>query len=137
MASDDAGLGLGEAKLHYGFWRPVQAIRAGTGGVAADPTWEPLLKTPLHPEYPCGHCVDAAITAAVIDAEGAPKSGLPFSNGKMPGVVVTVATTAEYVRQVSFSRICAGVHYRSSAEASEAMARKIAANAMAKFAAPL
>ena len=49
----------------------------------------------------------------------------------------TVATPADYVRQVSFSRICGGVHFRSTAEASEAMARRIAANALAKFALPL
>ena len=136
LALDDAALAMIEAKLHYGFWRPVQAIRAGSGG-PADPLWEPLLKTPLHPEYPCGHCVIAAALATVIEAEGAPKTGLPFSNTAMPGVVVTVATPADYVAQVSFSRICGGVHFRSTAVASEAMARKIAANTLARFAVPL
>ncbi len=140
MIDDDASLALVEAKFHYGFWRPISAIRAGGGNPAAtaDPQWQPLLATPLHPEYPCGHCVDAAARAAVIEAEGPPPAGgLPFSNAKMPGFVVTVATPAEYVRQVSFSRICGGVHYRSTAEASEAMARRIAAYALAKFAPPL
>lgn len=140
MIGDDASFAIVEAKFHYGFWRPISAIRSGGGNraIAADPMWQPLLNTPLHPEYPCGHCVDAAARAAVIDAEGPPPpGGLPFSNAKMPGFVVTVATPAEYVRQVSFSCICGGVHYRSTAEASEAMARRIAAYALAKFAPPL
>ena len=140
MVNDDMGIALVEAKLHYGFWRPITAIRAGGGNPAlgADPMWEPLLKTPMHPEYPCGHCVHAASVAAVIDAEGPlPKDGLPFTNSAMPGFVITVPTTADYVRQVSFSRICAGVHYRSTAEASEAMARKLTAYALARFAPPL
>lgn len=139
LASDDMGIAVVEAKLHYGFWRPIAAIRAGGGNAAAtaDPLWEPLLKTPLHPEYPCGHCINAAVTAAIIDAEGSPKSGLPFTSTKMPGVTVTVPTTADYVRQDSYSRIAGGVHFRSSAEASEAMGRRIAANTLARFAPPL
>ncbi len=138
-ANDDTGIAVVEAKLHYGFWRPIQAIRAGGGNpaIVADPLWEPLLTTPLHPEYPCGHCIYAATNAAIMEAEGTPKAGLPFSNDKMPGVVVTVATPADYVRQDSFSRICGGVHFRSTAEVSEAMGRKIALNAIAKFAPPL
>lgn len=139
LAGDDLGIALTSAKLHYGFWRPISAIRAGGGNPAAtaDPMWEPLLKTPLHPEYPCGHCAFAATIATVIEAEGAPKSGLPFTSTKMPGVVVTIATPAEYVRQDSFSRIAGGVHFRSTAEVSETMGRKIALNAITKFAPPL
>ena len=110
FATDDMGIAVVEAKLHYAFWRPITAIRAGGGNpaIVADPLWEPLLKTPLHPEYPCGHCINAAVTAAIIDADGAPKSGLPFTSTKMPGVTVTVPTTADYVRQDSFSRIAGG-----------------------------
>lgn len=139
LADDDTGIALFTAKLHYGFWRPISAIRAGGGNPAAtaDPTWEPLLRTPLHPEYPCGHCIFATVNAAVIDAEGAPAAGLPFTSTKIPGVTVTVATPADYVRQDSFSRIAGGVHFRSTVEASEAMGRRIAANTLAKFAPPL
>jgi len=138
-ADEDTGLAVVEAKMHYGFWRPISAIRAGGGNpaIVADPIWEPLLQTPLHPEYPCGHCIFAATNAAIMEAEGTPKAGLPFSNGKMPGVVITVATPADYVRQDSFSRICGGVHFRSTVETSEIMGRKIALNAIAKFARPL
>jgi len=139
LAADDLGLTLSSAKLHYGFWRPIAAIRAGGGNPAIrpDPNWEPLLKTPMHPEYPCGHCSYAAVTAAVMEAEGVPKAGLPFTNDKMPGVTITVPTTADYVRQDSFSRIAGGVHFRSTAEVSEAMGRAVAANTLANFAKPL
>ncbi len=139
LADEDTSIATAEAKLHYGFWRPVQAIRAGGGNPAikADPMWEPLLKTPLHPEYPCGHCIFAATNATVIEAEGAPAAGLPFASSQLPGVTITVATPAEYVRQDSFSRICGGVHFRSTAETSEAMGRRIAANTLANFAPPL
>jgi hypothetical protein len=140
MVSDDAGLANTDAKLHYGFWRPVSAIRSGGGNpaITADPKWEPLLRTPIHPEYTCGHCTFAAALAAVLKAEGPPPpGGYPFTNSRMPGLVVTVATPEEYVRQVSWSRICAGVHYSFTAEATEAMAYAVAANGLAKFARPL
>ncbi len=139
LAGDDLGVALTSAKLHYGFWRPIAAIRAGGGNsaVQADPNWEPLLKTPMHPEYPCGHCAFGATGAAVMAAEGVPASGLPFTNSTMPGVTVTVASAEDYVRQDSFSRIAGGVHFRSTAEVSEKMGRAIAANTLAKFAPPL
>ncbi len=139
LAGEDMGITLTSAKLHYGFWRPIAAIRAGGGNPAirADPTWEPLLKTPLHPEYPCGHCAFAATVATVLEAEGIPKAGLPFTSTKMPGVTVTIPTAADYVRQDSFSRIAGGVHFRSTAEVSERLGHAIAANTLAKFAPPL
>lgn len=55
----------------------------------------------------------------------------------MPGVTITAPTPADYVRQDSFSRICGGLHFRSTAEVSEAMGRAIAANTLTKFAPPL
>jgi len=137
MVMDDAALANADAKLHYNFWRPISAIRVGGGNPAfkADPRWEPLLRTPLHPEYTCGHCVAAASLAAVLKAEGAPPAGgYPFTNSRMPGLVVTVATPEEYVRQVSWSRVCAGVHYRFTAEVTEKMAAAVAANGLARFA---
>jgi hypothetical protein len=139
MTLDDMEHVLGDGKLHYGFWRPISAIRSGGGNPAikADPNWEPLLKTPLHPEYPCGHCVEAAGLAAIFEAEGVPAGGLPFTNDKFPGMVVTVATPAEYARQVSFSRICAGVHFRSTTEVSDKIGRDLALYAMGKFAPPI
>jgi hypothetical protein len=58
-AAADALIGCWDAKYHYNWWRPFSAIPAGdTDGNAAtpgDPTWQPLLGTPNHPEYPSAH----------------------------------------------------------------------------------
>ena len=142
MARDDNFLVVADGKLHYSFWRPVAAIRAAATNGAQDGAtaleWEPLLPTPMHPEYPCGHCERAAMMAALFESEGAaPPGGLRFINGKMPGLSVTVPDAEEYAREVSFSRICAGVHFRSTAEVSEATGRKVAAYVLSKFAPPL
>jgi hypothetical protein len=64
QASDDALIAVFDAKYHYGFWRPVAAIRNGNIGnnnkTEGDPSWVPLIDAPMHPEYPCAHCIIAA-----------------------------------------------------------------------------
>ena len=53
-------------------WRPVTAIQAaadlGIATLKGDPTWEPLLNTPPHPDYPSAHAVFSG--AAECRAEG-------------------------------------------------------------------
>ena len=53
---DDALIAVFDAKYHYGFRRPITAIRnADTDGNDAterDASWSPISETPLHPEYP-------------------------------------------------------------------------------------
>src|SRR5262245_12793150 len=62
MAAADAYIAVFDAKYTYNFWRPITAIRNGDmhggGAVSRVPDWEPLISTPLHPEYPCAHCID-------------------------------------------------------------------------------
>ena len=57
-----------DAKYHYWFWRPFQAIpQADTDGnpqTVADPSWRPLGATPNFPEYPSAH---ACHSTAVVD----------------------------------------------------------------------
>jgi hypothetical protein len=59
-----------DAKYHYNFWRPITAIRNGDidGNPATDreATWQPIDNTPMHPEYPCAHCILSGTVAGVI-----------------------------------------------------------------------
>ena len=59
-----------EAKYHYNLWRPLTAIRnADITGNAATPreaSWLPLVDTPMHPEYPCAHCISSSAAATVL-----------------------------------------------------------------------
>lgn len=130
MAIDDASNAVTAAKLEYGLWRPVTAIRNagndGNSGTHADVRWEPLLRTPPHPEYPCGHCIVAATFASVVEAEFGPDARIHVRDPVMPAMARTV-TPRQLVEEVSFSRIVAGAHFRFSAEAGETMGRAIAA----------
>ena len=63
----DAIIAVLEAKYHYNFWRPITAIR--NGDIDGNPTteregtWLPIVATPMHPEYPCAHCVQSGTVA--------------------------------------------------------------------------
>ena len=72
MATADAMVAVFDAKYHYEFWRPITAIRNGdedgNPDTERDATWEPLGPTPMHPEYPCAHCIVAGSAGTVMQA---------------------------------------------------------------------
>jgi hypothetical protein len=123
QAQDDALIAVFDAKYHYGFWRPVTAIRNGdTDGNDAterDAGWLPLIDTPMHPEYPCAHCIIAASTGAVLKAE----IGNAARSARSRRRATTVKNASRnwtsidaFVAEVQQARIYDGVHYRNSAE---------------------
>src|SRR5690242_841547 len=61
----DAAIGCWKSKFTYNFWRPITAIRLaltdGNPSTIEDTTWNPLIVTPAHQDYPSGHsCVSGA-----------------------------------------------------------------------------
>ena len=70
VALADAFIAVMDAKYHYDFWRPITAIRNGdiddNPATERDATWQPIDNTPMHPEYPCAHCIGSAAMAAVV-----------------------------------------------------------------------
>ena len=144
MIEDDASVAIIDAKLHYNFWRPITSIRNGdkdgNDTTAPDRSWEPLITTPNHPEYPCGHCIFAAAIADYMKAEvgDRPAWGVRVASQSIPNAAVQVLPSwDDWAKEVSFSRILGGVHYRFSNEAAEDMGRKITALAIAKVMRPL
>jgi PAP2 superfamily len=131
MATADADTAMVDGKLTYSFWRPITAIRNGDqdGNAATerDADWEPLLKTPMHPEYPCGHCVVISAVTTVLAAEGPPPpGGIAVMSDAMPGVVRYVESWPKLAEEVSLSRIYAGAHFRHSMEVGAALGRRVA-----------
>jgi hypothetical protein len=141
MAEADALQAMAQAKLTLDFWRPITAIRNGDrdGNDATDrqADWEPLIKTPPHQEYPCGHCIDSMTVATVLQAEGPPPAeGVAVTSNAMPHAVLYVPSYEAMADQISESRIHAGAHFRSSLEAGKAMGRKIGEYAVKNFLTP-
>jgi len=130
LAGIDAYIAVFEAKYHYNFWRPVTAIRnadqTGNPSTPRDAAWMPLGETPLHPEYPCAHCITAAAVAAVLrGVVGEDIGALTLTSSAAPGVTRTWTRLDDYVNEVSNARVWAGFHYRFSTIVGVDMGRKI------------
>jgi hypothetical protein len=131
VAAADAIIAVFDAKYKYEFWRPITAIRNGDidGNPATerDATWQPIDATPMHPEYPCAHCITSSSVAAVIEgllgSDEIPEVSLtsPF----VPGVTHHFTDLRVYTDEVANARICAGFHYRFSTIAGREMGQKI------------
>ena len=130
-ALNDLEIAVLEAKYHYNFWRPITAIRNGdrNGNPATerDPDWTPLIATPLHPEYPCAHCIIASTIATVIRADVGrePLPTLMSTSNTAPGVTRQWTRTEDVVKEVSEARILDGVHYRNSTEVGNRMGAQV------------
>ena len=134
MAMDDALIAVFDAKYFYNFWRPVTAIR-NTEGALGDPAWTPFIDTPMHPEYPCAHCIVSASLGAVLESEigSGPSPKLSSSSSTAGGAVRTWNSVADFWQEVAVARIYDGVHYRYSTEVGTAMGKKVGALAAQKI----
>ena len=72
IAGGDAMIACFDAKYHYWFWRPYQAIPLadtdGNPATVADPTWKPFGATPNFPEYPSAHACHSSALVEALDA---------------------------------------------------------------------
>jgi hypothetical protein len=130
-AEADAMIAVLDAKYNYAFWRPVTAIRNGDidGNDATEraATWLPIDNTPMHPEYPCAHCIVSSTVAAAIEAMlGTADIGeVAMVSPTAPGVTHRWSNLNAYTDEVAEARICAGFHYRFSTIAGRQMGRNI------------
>ena len=139
QAIDDALIAVFEAKYHYNFWRPVTAIRNGdidnNDATERDPSWAPFVDTPMHPEYPCAHCIVSAAVGTVLRAEigTEPMPLLTTTSVTAGGSTRSWKSTDDFMHEVAQARIYDGVHFRFSTEVGTAMGKQIGALAVAKF----
>jgi hypothetical protein len=131
VAEVDAMIAVLDAKYKYAFWRPVTAIRNGDidGNDATErvATWLPIDNTPMHPEYPCAHCIVSSTVAAAIEAMlgTADIDEVAMVSPTAPGVTHHWSNLEAYTDEVAEARICAGFHYRFSTVAGREMGRGI------------
>ena len=131
MAMDDGLIAVFDAKYTYNLWRPATAIRNGdldgNNATDRDPGWTPFIDTPMHPEYPCAHCIVAASLGAVLEAEigSGPTPTLSSASSTAGGAVRTWTSVGDFTKEVAQARIYDGVHYRNSTDVGSAMGKKI------------
>jgi hypothetical protein len=142
QATDDALIAVFDAKYHYNFWRPITAIRNGDidGNEATerDASWMPFIDTPMHPEYPCAHCIVSGAIGAVLQAEvgAGPMPTLTTTSPTAQGATRSWSNVDDLTREVANARVWDGVHYRNSTEVGTAMGREIGAMVAAKLLGP-
>ena len=133
QAMDDALIAVFDAKYHYGFWRPVTAIRNGdlddNPATELDAGWTPLIDNPMHPEYPSAHSILAGALAEVLRAEfaGARMPALQTRSPSAKNAVRRWDSVDAFAREVGDARVWEGIHFRHSTEVGVAMGRQIGA----------
>jgi hypothetical protein len=131
MASNDAFIAVFDAKFTFNLWRPVTAIRnadlSENTATPRDASWLPLGDTPMHPEYPCAHCISSSAVSTVIQkVVGNEVAEITMTSPSAPGVTRKWTRIQDYSDEVSNARIYAGFHYRFSTEVANDMGAKIA-----------
>lgn len=106
QAIQDAGISCWDAKYHYHYPRPIQAI----------PGFKTILGTPNFPAYTSGHSTFSAAAADVLSYI-------------FPDETATFQAWAE---EAAISRVYGGIHYRFDAEAGLTQGRQVAAYTLEK-----
>ena len=142
-AEADALIAVLDAKYKYAFWRPITAIRNGDidGNAATEreATWQPIDNTPMHPEYPCAHCIVSSALASAIEAMlgTADIPEVAMTSTTAPGVTHRWTNLHAYADEVAAARIVAGFHYRFSTVVGQDMGRQIGAYTVKTIMQPL
>jgi hypothetical protein len=131
IAMNDALIAVLDAKYHYNFWRPVTAIRNGdiddNPATDREATWQAIADTPMHPEYPCAHCIlsssVAGVVKAVLATDDIPE--IAVTSPTAPGVTHRWTSLTAFTDEVAHARIWAGFHYRFSTRVGKDMGLKI------------
>jgi hypothetical protein len=131
VALTDAYIAVFDAKYQYEFWRPVTAIRNGDKDdnpeTERDSTWQPIDATPMHPEYPCAHCILSGAAATVIEVltTGQSLPEFALTSPTAPGVTHRWSSLDALTDEVANARIWAGFHYRFSTRVGTNMGRLV------------
>ena len=131
LGLNDAFIAVLDAKYHYNFWRPITAIRNGDidGNPATDrdATWQPIGPTPMHPEYPCAHCILSGTVAGIVKA-ALGTTDIPeiaTTSPTAPGVTHRWTSMTAFTNEIASARIWSGFHYRFSTRVGTDMGQQI------------
>jgi hypothetical protein len=146
LSGADAAINCWNDKYHFDFWRPWNAIpRAledGNPATDPDPTWTALVTAP-YPEWVSGHnCLDTAHTTVLRMFFGDDPVGGPFqitSTFVNPGgpAVRSFDTFTQPLAELIEARIWAGLHFRSSDVAGQALGTAVASYGAAHYFQPV
>jgi hypothetical protein len=135
IVTTDAGIACFDSKFFYQAWRPTGAIqnadKDNNPETTADPTWQPLLGLPGHPEYPSQHgCFTAAFVDTVAAALHTEHIDVTMPGGQGGSSVLTTTqhfnTVHDVLDQVVDARVWLGFHFRNSVIQGEKVGNNVA-----------
>ena len=132
LAGADASIACFDAKYTYNFWRPITAIQRaeedGNDNTVADLTWQPLITTHQHPEYPSGHSTNSSAMATALGLVFGDDPGVPIvaTSPRNPTFPRMWTRFSEGVEEVLDARIYIGFHFRTADKTGAKLGRKVA-----------
>ena len=87
----------------------------------------PFITTPMHPEYPCAHCIVSGVVGTLLKAEigDGPMPTLSTTSPTAGGSARSWANVEDFMKEVANARIYDGVHYRNSTEVGTQMGKRL------------
>ena len=121
IAASDGVTTVFKIKYQNPLMRPITYIRSTLGQA----TWNTVVPTPPHPEYPSAHALNGQPIMEVLKARFGNKiTFVDRSNEALYGAR-TYTSFDGIVKESSTSRLYGGIHYRHTAEASVLMGAKV------------
>jgi hypothetical protein len=118
------------AKLQYGWWRPITAIREadndGNPATAGVPGWEPFITTPPYPDWPSGACAGIGVLSTILsrlNADGQVDLNIASAAA---GVTRHYGDPAVIQRDAVNARVWSGIHFRTADEVSIVIGMQVA-----------
>jgi hypothetical protein len=116
MSVADAVICCWDAKVYYGFWRPITAIHNaeedGNPATAADPNWDSLIPNPPYPDYTSGlNAVASSSTHALARVLGTDQVNVTFTS-PVTNTTRTYEFGEEFRTDCVDGRLASGVHFR-------------------------
>ncbi|MDB5235750.1 MAG: phosphatase family protein [Hymenobacter sp.] len=130
ICMNDASVCMLKDKYIYNLVRPVTYMRS----VLGEPTWNSLISTPPHPEYPSGHSTVSGASAEMLTEIFGANYAFTDRNYAQFGLGTRSFSSFEQAAtEAGLSRVYGGIHYRLTCEISQAEGKKIAQNIKAKL----
>ena len=128
IAEADARIAIWDAKYYYLYWRPVTALNADADGSVTNnyAKWTPLIVTPPHPSYPCGHCGTVQAGFEVLKKFFGDKNTIELHTTTEGEPARTIKSLSDGESENSWSRVYGGIHYPTDNEASTKLGQQVA-----------
>jgi hypothetical protein len=135
----DTYIAVWDTKYEYNHWRPYTAIRMADADdnprTTPDPGWEPLRRTPPHPEYPSAHAAGCAASFEVLAHTFGRDLAFTMETTTAPPEMPT-RTFANFdaaALECADSRVRLGWHFRYATDAGRDLGRQIARTMLLHF----